>query len=302
VSVALLWHEEPVELILDTDPEPIITEYSPLVSNHSCSRTYTFVLAAKYGFTSELNWLIFGSLYAFVTNRALQVAGEEWNYGKYSQLFDTSIFLPCNISQSRKIMAKHTEEDENVPHIYTTREWPGLSTFDPENDKKGWIDRTPYNTAKNLRMLASGLYKPSQGTLDSIAHLQQYSWVGNFSVNDTFIAVQIRTGDKALEVELSPLEDYLKCVDRISARTGIRNVFLASDSQIPIKKVHALRPTWNVGYFATSVTGHDQNKFNALPQEVRQKLTVQLMAEMDMLRRSSELVCTISSNLCVFSH
>jgi hypothetical protein len=291
---------ESYELFCDynrSEPERIMLSHSPLVSNYGCKRTYQFRMSYSAGVGSELIWLTFGALYAFVTDRTLQVENTKWNYGNYMELFNTSsTLLNCSIPDNQLTQASHTCDDERHAHIWTQRDWNGLR---PLGDKKSWMDRTQHIKLDTLRALTSALYKHSSNASSTIAQIRQLELIGSLPENESYIAIHIRTGDKAGEQPELDLQFYIHCLNNLVEQTNITNIFIASDSNTSIAVIKELKSQWNIFHFLTNSTGHYQAHFNTLPEAFRKRAALQLMAEIDFLQKADHVICTISSNVCL---
>ena len=114
-----------------------------------------------------------------------------------------------------------------------------------------------------------------------------------------YIAIHIRRGDKRTEVEHAQTSDYIAKLDEINV-TGITNIFLASDDYDAVQDFVALAPKGlNIKTFCkeTSRGGYSQYFFDKQLSASRFADTMDLLAEIDIMRNADDFIGTFTSNI-----
>lgn len=129
------------------------------------------------------------------------------------------------------------------------------------------------------------------------SHSSSSSHLGNF------VAIHIRRGDKIREVRPVSLRAYADAVTLL-ARAG-EQVFVATDDGSVIEHMRELlRPRHEV-FTLGSVggrKGHRQGQVNRASVARRYELTLDLLAEIELMRRARVFIATFSSNLARLVH
>ena len=115
---------------------------------------------------------------------------------------------------------------------------------------------------------------------------------------DQYVGLHVRRGDKQVEKPPVALDRY---VERLMEATDTRNVFLATDDFSIVEAFERDVRQCTVFTLCTPAQrGYWQPVFLAKPPEQRRADTVQLLAEIEMLRRAPTFVGTFSSNIGMF--
>lgn len=145
------------------------------------------------------------------------------------------------------------------------------------------------------RRLARDLWRPNAGTARAVKAL-----VEEVAMDDGYIAMHIRRGDKSHEVRNVPLEKYVEIVRLLNAT----EVFVATDDGSVIPQLREMLHAVTVKSLpgAESRQGHYQAEFNSRYMKANYMPVVELLAEMEILRRGKYFVGTFSSNLARWVH
>ena len=121
------------------------------------------------------------------------------------------------------------------------------------------------------------------------------------NIKEPFVATQIRRGDKVTEVDLTPIEEFVKKIEGVRPE-GITSVFVASDSKHAIEYFKEKCPkNYNIWSFDTALEdGHLQETFNSLATEKVKAASLDLFLDIHTLIKSEQLVGTYSSNILRF--
>jgi len=145
-----------------------------------------------------------------------------------------------------------------------------------------------------------------------------------------FIGAHVRRGDKHLEAHEQSIEKYVAALDQLGcdllllteannsslrrrcSRRATRAENSWSDFEFPfpvfintddmqkvIPQIRLIRPRWNLIYSTPPVVlkGFDALHFDELPLAVRKLHTIDLIINLELLRRANRVVCTHSSNI-----
>ena len=182
---------------------------------------------------------------------------------------------------------------------------------------------------RNLSLLAS--------ESESCTHLQQDGTLCNLENVKTvpFIGALVRRGDKHIEAKEQPIEKYIDLLDRVGCRlllvtAGISSalakeclsnlshaanysyryslsfpfpVFIMRDDMPQvIPQIRQLRPRWNLLSHTPRVLlkGFVYGDFESRPLEERRLHTIDLIINLELLRRANFVICTHSTNICRF--
>ncbi len=148
-----------------------------------------------------------------------------------------------------------------------------------------------------------------------------------------FYALHVRRGDKLLETAYHPpLKRYVETLEKMIRAAKRRElsqsgrkpafekplVFVASDHVTSIiDELRRTRPAWTFlvrksalhsnsnshsnSSSSSNSTGHVQKEFNALSESERTQKSIELIQDLEFLRRARFLVCTYSSHICFLS-
>ena len=158
-------------------------------------------------------------------------------------------------------------------------------------------DRADYFVRKEISHVFGKIYYKSPQPFDPPSGLK-------------YAAIHVRRGDKQVEAIFLPIIDYVVGIEKlvnkdtevfIDEKLNRMRVFVASDDlNGTLPQLRKLRPEWEFLYRKTAEnsTGHRQHLFNALPPEKKLQKTLELITDIEFLRGSKYMACTISSNLC----
>lgn len=150
-----------------------------------------------------------------------------------------------------------------------------------------------------------------EGYFDDLSLFFQNKWCFS-SVTSSFIeneistlrlpqeydAFHIRRGDKLkVEAKLKHISEYVNCLGKQSCKC----VFISTDDYDVINEVRDFLPKEiDVKHLCSEFkSGHDQKKFNSMSKESIQKEILNLLTEVEIMRKAKNFVGSYSSNIGV---
>jgi hypothetical protein len=124
------------------------------------------------------------------------------------------------------------------------------------------------------------------------------AWSSRLGLPAEYIGLHVRRGDKGREASEVGLDRY---VERLMQVTGVRNVFLVTDDFSVVREFERQFKQYTVFTLCNpEQRGYWQAEFLAKPAEQRYAAIVHLLADIEILRRSTAFVGTFSSNVGMF--
>ena len=272
-----------------------------------CDTKLIHQLSEMEGFGSHMNRLLLRGIYAIYLNQTMVINFQNWNYGDWFLLFD---------SESLNCTQVKPPYGFTLALIPTANQDVGALEIRLTETPNPYLP-VPLGVYKHLgiqRLVISLVWKLSHGAnsrlkeeLDQVFH--KFLKDEKSESLTEFYGIQIRKGDKLTwrEAYSIPLEKYLEIIERIHSslkkEKGIKFplVFVASDdlnSSLP--ELRKLRPSWNFLFRKSGLhsTGHFQQTFNKLAFEERANHALEILIDLEILKRAKLVVCTYSSNIC----
>jgi hypothetical protein len=114
-----------------------------------------------------------------------------------------------------------------------------------------------------------------------------------------YVAVHVRRGDKISEVRHTSLEVYAAAIRR--ERADLNDLIVFSDDRATAEQLcDMLRDTHQPIIFSDLENGHNQTKFNIASRDVRSRLMIEFLAELEVMAASTMFFGTESSNIFSF--
>lgn len=151
----------------------------------------------------------------------------------------------------------------------------------------------PVSESAFFRHIANSLWKTNSQTSKALAKILKRTRLEPRN----YIAVHIRRGDKRREVALPPLKKYARAV-RIMAHAN-EPIFIATDDGSVLYEMRKRLPDRTIVMLPSAAkrTGHLQAEQNRVWMKRRYDDVVDLIAEIELLRRARIFIGTFSSNL-----
>ena len=282
--------------------------------NNSFHRRLTFKIGICSGFFSEYNNMILAMVYCLVHHIQFQLTSENANFnpqkgwgaffktfceempddGKHYRTWDWKYAL-------KRIVFSHdfTSISSLYPYL-----WPWKSEMRTQDVFGKCRDRK----------LANRIYEiPSIGFRGSLqqlcAQLVNITWRYNeetqkridelitpLNLPKEYVAIHVRRGDKAIEVQYTPVQDYM---EKLGGK--YHNIFVASDDYSVMEEVRKLYPDRQVWTLCTPTErGYDQAKADTETLKEKEKNMIALFATIEVLNRATKFIGTYSSNIGMF--
>lgn len=151
----------------------------------------------------------------------------------------------------------------------------------------------PVSEIAFFRHVASSIWKPNSKTSKALSKIFKRTGLEPRH----YVAVHIRRGDKRREVALTSLKRYARAI-RILARPN-EPIFIATDDGSVLYDMRKRLPDRTIKMLpsATKRTGHLQAEQNRVWMKRRYDDVVDLIAEIELMRKARIFIGTFSSNL-----
>lgn len=151
----------------------------------------------------------------------------------------------------------------------------------------------PVSPMAYFRHLAHALWRLNPDTAERVATLTRNTGLARAS----YVALHVRRGDKRKEAKLVALLQYARAV-RLVAHAG-EPVFVATDDGRVLRTLRGLLPGHELVALASTKSrrGHLQARQNRIWMKARYDSVVDLLGDVEMMRRARVFVGTFSSNL-----
>ena len=123
------------------------------------------------------------------------------------------------------------------------------------------------------------------------------------------LGIHIRSGDKITTGEMKeiPLADYISAIKAMASnKTEVVNIYLMTDNMSIIDKLKEIsEPNWIFHMMEPPIPfteGHDQRTFNSKLNQDKILALYHFLAEIYILQRCPNIICTYSSNIGRFLH
>lgn len=278
--------------------------------NNSFKKTLVFRVGIQAGLFSEINHLFLAVAFCLKNKIKFVLSSRESNFS-YDKSWD-DYFLPfCEESQAKvhlKYNARSYQIKTTIPNIiktklirttlgidYLTQDvWPFIrdakfqnETFNiPELGISG-------NLLHTLNVVTDHVWKFQPAIQQEI-----HSRISEINLPSAYVGVHIRSGDKATEAKLSPVDDYINYMKNI---TPIKELFVLTDNYSIIKEIKSNYPDYKVyTYCQENERGFSEGEYNLISKEAKKTMTIKLITDVEILSKSSVFVGTLSSNVGIF--
>lgn len=285
-----------------------IVNYNQL--NNSFSKTLVFRVGIQAGLFSEINHLFLAILFC-LKNKIRFVLSSRDNNFCYAKGWE-DYFLPFCEESDSKLNLKHNARSyqiqSTIPNIiktklvrkalgvdYLTQDiWNYLRDAKFQNET---FDFPSLNISGNLvnalAIVVNNIwrYQPEiQEELDEkITTLQ---------LPANYVGVQLRGGDKVTEAKLSPIHDYLDCIKKV---TTVKDLFILTDDYKYISEIEENYSEYKTYTFCEkNEKGFSEAAYNQLNKADKRSITIKMLANTEVLYKSSAFVGTMSSNVGLF--
>ncbi|WP_299291075.1 hypothetical protein [uncultured Mucilaginibacter sp.] len=278
--------------------------------NNSFKKVLVFRVGIQAGLFSEINHLFLAVLFCLKNNIKFVLSSKGSNFS-YDKGWD-DYFLPfCKESQAKihlKYNARSYQIRSTIPNIiktklirttlginYLTQDvWPFIrdAKFQNETFNIPQLDISG-NLLHSLKVVTDQLWRFQPTIKQEID-----GRITNLNLPLEYIGVHIRSGDKATEAKLSPVDDY---INYIKSKNSTKELFVLTDNYSIIKELKSNYPDYKVyTYCQEDERGFSEGEYNLMSKEAKKTMTIKLITDVEILSRSSVFVGTLSSNVGIF--
>ncbi len=278
--------------------------------NNSFDKTLVFRVGIQAGLFSEINHMLLAMLFCLKNNIKFVLSSRDNNFS-YNKGWE-DYFLPfCEESDSKihlKYNARSYQIKSTVTNIiktkvvrtilgveYLTQDvWPFIrdakfqsQTFDiPQLSISG-------NMLHALKVITDHIWCFQPTIKQEIENRINF-----INLPADYVGAHIRSGDKATEAKLSPVEHYINYIKNI---TDIKDLFAPTDDYKNIRELKKYHRDYKVYSFCQEKEkGFSEGEYNNLDKEAKKTMTIKLLTDIEVLSRSSIFVGTLSSNVGIF--
>ena len=292
---------------------PLLKAADPLAAwtcyNETPGRPLLIWQWTQRGFGSELLVMLLAMLHAIEEGRSFCLASRRSNlavrqgwtdwFEPFCPATDSLALWRGKLPKAGGVFARWLSHAARVGWV-----WPRNTTLAHDVFQKIWNENqnqrhfsiAPLAIDGNLMHACSVclkmVWRLQPGILAEIANL-----LGPLELDaGPYAALHMRAGDKYKEVRPVAIESYLETLER--ERPELKTVFVATDDYSAFARLRDLRPDLDWRTLATPKrSGHLQRRFNRRPLADRRRATLELLAELEVLRRCHFFVGTASSNI-----
>lgn len=278
-----------------------------LIETFSNSRNVRYNLTNR-GFASEMNRLVSAVVLALNERMPLRLYSRKWNSAVLNGW--TDYFRPFCIDERSPLFSLDSIPIVDKWDIESIRVMRTIATNDVLPDDVWRIIGSDefFNTFFTIPplQLSGEIFEAKAKVIRRI--WQPNVWTDSFCrasslkglQREPFIGVHIRKGDKVCgetkEADSIPISEYASAILRIGE--GVKNVFVATDDFRSLEDLKSFLPEMRIFSFCKpSSSGASQVRFNSGSRLKRYKMTLAIIRDIEMLRRSESFVCTYSSNI-----
>lgn len=290
------------------DSKEWIKNYNEL--NNSFKKTLVFRVGIQAGLYSELNHMFLAILFCLKNNIKFVLSSRDNNFS-YDKGWE-DYFLPfCEESYSKihlKYNARSYQIRATIPNIiktklvrkalgidYLTQDiWTFIRDAKFQNETFDIPQLTiSGNLVSALQVIVNHIWRFQPAIQEEIN-----SKIKSLNLPTDYVGVHLRSGDKATEAKLSPVQDYINHIKNI---TDLKKLFILTDDYKNIKELKSSFTDYKVYSFCQeNEKGFSEGVYNKLSKEDKKKITVKLLTDCEVLYKSSVFVGTMSSNVGLF--
>ena len=285
-----------------------IENYSKL--NNSFKKTLVFRVGIQAGLFSEINHLFLAILFCLKNSIKFVLFSKDSNFS-YDKGWE-DYFLPfCEESQNKihlKYNARSYQIKTSISNIiktklirtalgidYLTQDvWPFIRDTKFQNETFTFPELgISGNLLHALNVVTDHIWRFQPSVQQEIDNR-----IKTLSLPSNYIGVHIRSGDKATEAKLSPVDDY---INYIKSLTPLKELFVLTDNYSIIKEIKSNYPDYKLySYCEINEKGFSEGEYNLMNKEAKKTMTIKLITDVEILSQSSLFVGTLSSNVGIF--
>lgn len=279
--------------------------------NDSFNKQLVFHLGAEAGFYSEFNNMVSAVLfclkyeYKFILYSTDANFGHKQGWRDYFVPFcpETRFFIHkyLNTRINKPQLSKKQRAIRKIyrilnPNTYFTYElWNKFYSREFDNE---FFDIPALGIRGDLReasaKIVEMIYRFNNSTLKDINKL-----VESIEIPQRYISMQIRRGDKKMEFDFLPVDEYFKTACTL---TDCRDLFVLTDDYETLNNIKCNYSDWTI-YSLTEKNekGYVHDDFVKLNSLEKRKKIVKLMASLEIIRKSDLFIGTFTANTGLFA-
>jgi hypothetical protein len=277
--------------------------------NQKCKKKLLFHLGHSAGFYSELNNMIFAILFCVQYNVKFILYSQDANFREDKGW--TDYFLPfcqefffrpihyingrsCNPNLGIKSKVYGFLFRLFFPNILLTQDvWDKFRVIDRNFNGINMGKLNIIDFKKACKYIIESIYVFNSKTRSEIDNLKS-----SLNLNNAYIAIHIRGGDKITEYNLFDIEKYMEKASRI---TNINQIFVATDDYTFFEALCDKYKNYNfITLTEPTSRGYMQRDFVFSDGDTRRKQMINMFASMELLLEAQHTICTFSSNIGMF--
>ena len=155
------------------------------------------------------------------------------------------------------------------------------------------IEQEASDTWDDMSALIQKLMQFNKKTESEISSL-----VSKLELNEAYISVHIRRGDKINESQLVPVQNYVDTITSLNEKFP-STIFVATDDVQSFEELRsALGSKYQCVYLERSdQSGHNQRTFNSLDNNTRRRMTIEFLADLKIIFSSTLFIGSSTSNI-----
>lgn len=290
-----------------------INEYN-FINESFIDRVCTFKIGKGAGFFSEYNNMILAMAYCLVHHIRFQITSENANFNPKKGW--TGFFLPfCKDVKDERRHYVTANWESTLKRIILHRDLKAISSLYPYlwPWKHEMRTQDVFGKCRDRKLVNRTFEIPSIGFRGSLqqlcTQLVNMTWryneetqkridelIAPLNLPKEYAAIHVRRGDKATEVQHTPVQDYM---DKLG--DGCRNLFVATDDYSVVEEIRELYPEWVIWTLCTtSERGYMQSAADKESVEEKERNMITLFATIEVLNNATKFVGTYSSNIGMF--
>lgn len=275
--------------------------------NESFQKKFIHHFGTGNGFYSELNSLLFSTLFCLQNRLRLEVYSKDapFTFGNgWNEYFESFCPTYNNDFIGKRISRDYINNHRNnhICYIYKI-----LTRNDILNDiywycRSGWFEHNHFNIPEmgingDLRQAMKIIIPIVYRFNEKYTHIIN-NFIDHLGLPNNYISMHIRAGDKITERKLITPQKYL---EKAKSLSNCHNIFVATDDYRIFDQLRNDNPNYT---FFTSTspeeTGNDTEKLFASPKDVIRNNLIEMFASVELFLHSELFIGTYSSNPGLF--
>jgi len=288
-----------------TIAEKALVKFKHLNNSHKTKLIWHF--GSGWGFYSELNSLLFATLYCLQNRIRIEVYSKDatFCFGNGWKEYFQPIFPEYNNNFiGKRINQGYNNFSHNNKYLFLykilTKNFVGNDIF--WFCRSSWFEHLNFNIPElgingdireAMKVIIPIIYRFNPNYDDMINER-----INNLKLPNNYISIHVRAGDKKRERNLIPPQEY---INKAVSNSDCKNVFVATDDYRIFEKLKKDNPTYTF-YTLTSPneTGYDNDTFFSSSKENIRSNLVEMFASIRIILQSKLFVGTRSSNPGLF--